>query len=611
MSRQIRLLLLVVSIACAAGFSRASESGPQGVNLAQLNGWDIVLAEDASPAEQYAAAELQSLLAQCTGLQLAIASTASRPEGHIFVGAGQAMGASPVGFSVEGFEPEDLRIVIRDKNIAIAGGRPRGTLYGVYVFLEDYLGVRFLTVDHTHAPPVGEWRVVGPTDRFYHPPLRFRWSYYGETNTRPEFAARRRCNTTTGDAKYGGTTGFGLISHSFGSQIPSAQYGKDHPEYFALIDGQRLAGGGNDFVDTEPCLTNPDVLRIVTEAVLAELKANPHRENISVSQNDNNKYCRCPNCKAIDDREGTPMGSLLTFVNSVADEVAKQYPQVKVGTLSYWYTRKPPKTIKPRPNVQIQLCSIECCMLHPITDPNCPKNVEFCRDMDNWGKICSDISVWNYNTNFSNYLLPCPNLRVIEANIRYFVGNQAKGIFMQAGGDSLGAEISDLRNYVMSGLLWDPNRSGHQLVNEFLDLHYGKAAEPIRRFLNLTHDNAATKGLHHNCFGRAADYGVDETITQAGLEAFAEAMRLAEDDTVRARVEKASICVHRAAVEPCWYASAGALDPALAERMRPLVKNLFELCRKHGVTMANEGRPVSDAERSLKKAFGLAESENF
>ena len=72
------------------------------------------------------------------------------------------MRRSQVGFDVDRFGPEDLRIVIRDGNIAIAGGRPRGTLYGVYTFLEDYLGVRFLTVDHTHVPPLGDDHPIGP-----------------------------------------------------------------------------------------------------------------------------------------------------------------------------------------------------------------------------------------------------------------------------------------------------------------------------------------------------------------------------------------------------------------------------------------------------------------
>jgi len=517
------------------------------------------------------------------------------------------MRASEVGFITDEFREEDFRIIVRNDNVAIAGSTrvgARGTLYGVYTFLEDYVGVRFLTVDHTYVPAIGSWRVVGPSDRFYRPPLRFRWSYYGETNRNPAFATRIRVNTVATDAKLGGKTGLNLINHSFHRHLSSQKYGKEHPEYFALVEGERkleVGGGG-----PELCLTNPAVLQIVTDSILDTLRKNPAMENISVSQNDNDKYCRCPDCAAIDKREGTPMGSLLTFVNAVADEVAKEYPDVMVGTLSYWYSRRPAKTVKPLPNVQIQLCSIECCVLHPINDPDCEKNVQFCQDLANWGKVCNNISIWNYNTNFSNYLLPCPNLRVIESNIRYFVHNNARGIFMQAAGNALGAEISDLRNYVMANLLWDPTKSGTKLANEFLDLHYGRAGEPIRRFINLTHEKALASGLHPNCFGRAKDYAIDETIAQAGLDAFAEAMKLAENDAARARVEKASVCAYRAAIEPIWYMKDDStVDPDLAKRMRPLVKRFLELCKKHGVTNVSERGKIEDETKRLKRIIGL------
>jgi len=415
--RVVMIISLYVLLVCPV-----SATVPSGVNLAKLANWDIIIAENASPSEIYAAEEFQSHFAQASSIRLSIVSQsdpATSGQHHIFIGSSPAMRASNVGFSTDEFGEEDFRIVVRDDNIAIAGqsqAGTRGTLYGVYTFLEDYIGARFLTVDHTYVPKIGTWRVIGPLDRFYHPPLRFRWSYYGETNRNPTFAARIRVNTVTTDAKLGGRTGLNLINHSFFRHLSSQKYGKEHPEYFALVDGERklkMGGGG-----PELCLTNPDVLRIVTDSVLDALKKNPSMENISVSQNDNNKYCRCPNCAAIDKREGTPMGSLLTFVNAVADEIAKEYPDVMVGTLSYWYSRKPPKTIRPQPNVQIQLCSIECCVLHPINDPKCEKNVQFCQDLANWGKMCNHISIWNYNTNFRNYLLPCPNLRVIESNIR-------------------------------------------------------------------------------------------------------------------------------------------------------------------------------------------------
>lgn len=177
---------------------------------------------------------------------------------------------------------------------------------------------------------------------------------------------------------------------------------------------------------------------------------------------------------------------------------------------------------------------------------------------------------------------------------------------MQAAGNALGTELSDLRNYVMANLLWDPSKSSRKLTDEFLDLHYGRSVEPIRRFINLTHENALASGLHPNCFGKAKDYAIDEAIAQAGLDAFAEAMKLAENDTLRARVEKASICAYRAAIEPIWYIkNKSSVNPALAKRMQPLVKHFLELCKKYGITHASERSIIEVESKRLKRILGL------
>ncbi|MBN1342799.1 MAG: DUF4838 domain-containing protein [Phycisphaerae bacterium] len=584
-------ILLIATMCLAVGAT------PQGVDLAAMQGWDIVVAQDAIPSEVYAAEEFQRMFAEASGVKLPIVRTIQTRGRHLFIGVSPGMKASAAGFDVSGFGPEDLRIVIKQDVIAVAGGRPRGTLYGVYTFLEDYVGVRFLTHDHVHVPPLGRWRIVGPVDRFYHPPLAFRWSFYAETNRHPAFAARNRTNTVPTEARLGGKTGLENINHTFRFLVPSKEFGEKHPEYFALIDGKRfpdVAGGG---LHTELCLTNPDVLRIVTERVLAALRAHPGQENISVSQNDNSAYCRCPRCAAIDEREGTPMGSLLTFVNAVADEVAKEFPDVLVGTLAYSYSRKPPKTVRPRPNVQIHLCSGECCILHPIDDPDCPMNTNFCRDMTEWGSMCKNVSIWNYNTNFAAYLLPCPNLRVIEPNIRYFVDNNAMGVFMQAVWNGQGGEFSDLRNYIIANLLWDPNRSGEALLDEFLRLHYRRSAPPIRRYINLVHDNAQRLGLHRACSGCAVDFGIDDRIVKAGLAAFDEALELADDKLVRARVEKASMCAYRAALEPIFALGDDALaDPDVIAKTAPTLNRFIALCERFGVERLSEGKAF--------KAFG-------
>jgi len=606
-----------------------SQTEPKGIDLVDLNRWDIVVDDDAVAGELYAAEEFQEFFRQATGVKLPIVCNIDRRDRHIFIGPGRHLKESDIGFGggVDDFGEEDFRIVVRDGNMAFAGGRPRGTLYGVYAFLEDCLGVRFLTADHTHVPKIDGACIVGPVDRSYHPPLEFRWSYYHETNNNEAFATRLRVNTVTENPRLGGKTGISLVNHSWSGQCPVSKYGREHPEYFALVDGKRKldSGGGGP----QLCLTNPDVLKTVTESVLRELEGNPSAKNISVSPMDNEDYCRCADCAAIDKREGTSMGSLLTFVNAVADAVVGRFPAVSVGTLAYGYSRQRPKTVTPRPNVQIQLCSIECCPVHLIADPDCPRNAAFSRDMTDWGEVCDNIYIWNYNTNFANYLLPCPNLRVIEPNIRHFVSNHARGIFMQAATPTPAGELSDLRNYMMANLLWDPNRSGPMLMNEFLELHYGPAAAPIRRFIDLTHDRAeaAFPHPHTNHYphwgGPASFYGVDESIAQAGLEAFDEAMKLSDNDVVRGRVEKASICAYRAAIEPVWYVGNpqrkeenqpawwpdiwvdGPADPALAQRMRPLVEQFLKLCSKYDVTQDFEGHPLDAAGSRIRWAVGL------
>jgi len=596
------------------------------VNLADLSGWDIVIPSEPIESEIYAAEELQHFLAEATGCELPVRRNAEGDRHHFFVGPSAAMLASNVGFDTSKMGDEDLRIVIRGENLAIAGGRPRGTLYAVYAFLEDYLSVRFLTPDHTHVPKTAEDHPLDELDYSYHPPLSFRWSYYGETNRNPAFAARMRCNTIPKDAKFGGVTPRSRISHSFHRQLPTSRYGEDHTEYFTLRDGKRLSDVKNDSRQTEPCKSNPEVIRIITESVLAELAENPGRSNISVSQNDNHLYCQCENCAALDAEAESHMGSHLALVNAVADAVAQKCPGVDVGTLAYVYTRKPPKGIGPRGNVQIQLCSIECSQVYPIDDRTCRRNKEFCKDLIGWGKICDDVCIWTYNTNFHNYLLPCPNLRNIEPNIRLFVKHGVKGVFMQGPGNAAGGDFSGLRNYITSRLLWDPDLSGEALMDEFLRLHYAEAAPPIRRFLDLLCDNARGKGVDANCFAHARDYAIDEAIGRAALAAMDEAAALAKSDAVRLRVEKASIWALRAAVGDLpkrlsagmrdqWNRGEITLDdfptmkPDEIAEKGPHMRKLLALCKKHGVDRWSEGWSLEQSTPILQKFLAQVASE--
>jgi len=133
----IAVIAVFASFACEASPTNANTA--QGVNLARLDDWNIVVADDAIPSEIYAAEEFQEFFLQASGLKLPIVHKITRWDKHVFIGPGKVMHASPAGFSVEELGPEDLHIVVRDNNIAIAGGQPRGTKCVCERYREDDL----------------------------------------------------------------------------------------------------------------------------------------------------------------------------------------------------------------------------------------------------------------------------------------------------------------------------------------------------------------------------------------------------------------------------------------------------------------------------------------
>ena len=533
------------------------------LTVSAMQNWHITVSDDATASERYAVEEFQKWFNQATGLTLPLGTTTNG--GQVTIGGSASLG------------DEDIEITVDSSQVQIKGGMPRGILYAVYQFLEELVGVRFLTVDHTYIPDASALQI--PCGSYtYSPPFSFRWSYYRENSDAPEFAAKRKVNTVTDAENLGGKTQQQLINHSFHALVPFGTYGESHPEYYALVDGKRdtdTHGGGPQL-----CVTTPEVIEIAAESAIRQLSERPEATNISVSQADTAAYCRCEICEALNEAEESPMGSHLTFVNAVAERIEKEYPHVKVGTLAYWYTRKPPKTVKPRHNVQIQLCSIECCTLHAIDNPDCEQNRAFCQDTNEWGKICDDIWIWNYNTNFRAYDLPFPNLRSIAPNVRYFLSNNAKGVFMQANGNGLTGEFSDLRNYLISQLIWNPHLDADAHLDEFVNLHYEAAAPPILEYINFLHDNVEERGLHPRCFPTPEDVGLDAESTQTIFDYFQQALALAERPEIRARVEKASIPAYKAMIV------AGGEMPS--QKRQTLIDEYITLCKRYNMSHAAE-----------------------
>lgn len=269
----------------------------------------------------------------------------------------------------------------------------------------------------------------------------------------------------------------GFFVHTFEKLVPRAKYFETHPEYFAEVNGKRI--------HDQLCLSNEDVFKIVVERLREEMVKQPEAKVWSVSQNDNFSYCSCPECQKINEKEESPSGALIEFVN----KVARDFPNKTISTLAYQYSRKAPKYIKPEDNVQIMLCTIEEDRNKTIEESSIdaikknPNAQTFAKDIKDWGKITKNIFLWDYNVDFAYSVSLFPNLHVLKPNLKFFMNNNAFQHFQQANSEP-GHEFAELKTYLISKLLWDINADQDSIINEFLQGYYGKASTFIRQYID-------------------------------------------------------------------------------------------------------------------------------
>ena len=362
-----------------------------------------------------------------------------------------------------------------DEHLNIIGGNGRGVFYGVVRFLEDYAGTRFFTYElETHtADPVAIPETVLVE---YQPVFEYRSTSWTAMTTDPLFCVKSGVNGFVGSITddMGGiiTYGSGLFVHTFGVLTET-----DYP-YPGYAPNPCLA------LDTAKGQEN---LAKVIKNLRAVLEKDPTVNIVSVSQNDTEDHCDCENCLAIEKEEGSPAGVLLRFINAVADDLATDYPNLIIDTLAYKYTRKAPLITKPRENVCIRLCSIECHFNHPLTTEKCSVCSAFRNDMVEWSKICDNIYVWDYTTDFSYYISFFPNLHVLRDNMQFFADHNVKGMFEQGNGQGLSGEFGELRAYLLAKLMMYPYMTEEEYnthMDEFLAAYYGAGWKNIRSYID-------------------------------------------------------------------------------------------------------------------------------
>ncbi len=547
-----------------------------------LASYTVVHAADALPGIVAAAHAIAETAVRTFGVTLSVVSDAARP-GACEIVLGDTNRPSPAADAAkEVIRHDGFALVMDGTRLHIIATTGRGVAYGAYALMEDYFGARFYDSRYRVFHPQKAVDVPADLCRVDNPGFMARDTFWydflnpatGEAAEGFDFIAARRNNAGALSALGGGVSYAGGLVHT----LPA------------------LAGTAHE-PGVQPCLTDEAVYETVRGNVRRWLDENPTATIISVSQNDSYAEqlgCQCPNCRAIDEREGTPMGSLLTFVNRIADDIKDDYPHVWVDTLAYRYTRKAPKTVKPADNVIIRLCSIECCFSHSLDDPDCPRNVAFVEDIKAWSAICDHLYIWDYTTDFLYYIGPFPNFAVLRENVRFFGDNHVIGMFEQGNYQSVSGEFGELRGYLLARLLWDPTMTEaayNNLMDEFLADYYGEGWPFVRRYIDLTSEIAAHRHLgiydhpHAILPFTDPDGKEDATLFYALLDLWDKALAAASEEPHRVHIRKSriqSLCLST-------FAPEGLLAADLRAR---LLSDMHAAIRESDVTYFREGSRV-------------------
>ncbi len=514
---------------------------PIYISSLPISSFVIVISENATDTEKYSATELQKYISKTNGSTLPVITDKSAPAAAEII-----IGKTSRTESFPHLGEDSYRIEARKGQLILYGGNDRGTIYAVYSYLEKYIGWRFFASDCEIIREKAHCNIYAGEVFEDKPHFTLRDPLYIETRN-PDLRVKQKLNADCipNDGRsfiphhMGYSVGSAYFCHSFPGLLPPAKYFAEHPEYYALRNGKRTTA--------QLCLSNPEVLEELTKNALETLRQNP-RQIISISQHDNQDYCTCEKCMAIAEEEESQSGPLLRFVNKVAEAIEKEFPDVLVDTLAYQYTRKRPKYTKPRHNVTIRLCSIECCFRHPHYDPTCEVNTAFQRDIIEWGEVCDKLSIWDYVTNFGHFTTALPNINILREDVRFFAEHNAMHMLSQGQHTGVGADFAQLKCYLISKLHWNPYMSKEEFeyhMEDFLKGYYGPGWEYILDYIKLLDD--VTMEQHHYIFEKPIDFVKYDEFYELCDKAIALCDTLSQEVRIRRlkqNVWYSDLCLH-------------------------------------------------------------------
>ena len=544
-----KLVAIVLVLACASSLLTACSSKntnptesstydpEKGINrkvvLSQMvkdgsSDYRIVYSAEATATEVYAAQEMQLFIYESTGANLPIVTDGMaehNPEKLICIGRNSI--ASNAGITVDVSELKEDGFILKTKgtNLYIMGGGNRGTLYGVYDWLEKILGIRFLDSEITHIPehqtvdlysmnvkeiPYFEYRGVLATSSLYGADPAF----YARTRNTHEHILQHVVNL---DEKYGGTiewysdinpTHNTLNYVSLEKYFKTAQQQQDNAHMYAQQG--ILTGGTRDICFTDGI--TPDgkldesmelsALKAAIESLKSYVQADPDCYHM-FGHMDTGDMCNCDDCLESHDKYGRT-GTYFRFANALLRETQKwadeelDGKQIKLVVFAYSASAEAPvkvntqtgkyeivdESVRPIKNMTVRLAPIHANRYFSMSEGK--HMIEYKDWLEKWDVVADDFMVWAYTVDFHRSMWYFPTHQSIVKTLKEYKELGVNYMMLQAIWQEENDWQSIMKNYVYLKLLWNPNRDVNALIEEFCYLYYGEiGGESVLKMIDL------------------------------------------------------------------------------------------------------------------------------
>ena len=502
-----RKLLLLIGALVAYGIYMPCTALAGQVDVSQLR--TILTGPAPSPLEQKAADELARYLKKIYGISLPVEPSASitkRTSNVILLGEKAVLAGEAISKKeLDRVKWDGYVVKVQDGRIAVSGARGQATLFAVAGFLE-HLGARFYGA--TEQVPSFQEKHIEEFVLFDRPTFEFRrinvpWqlkSSYKDMGDPRQAADPELFTKETGSDLW--------TDHTAGYLVPKRLYYDNHPEYYAMLKyGMRISK--KKFTDrrTPLCLSNPDVMKISIERMIAWIKKQPDKRFFPVTYGDTDVWCQCHECKNLDATPGQYADRNLYWVNGVAREVGKKYPDKVFLTLAYQQTRKSPKRLKPEPNVIVLYAPwwglSTMCRIHPYY--SCSRSLPAALDMEGWLKWAPDnLGVYDYSIG------PQLKMQAYEKKLKFWAKRGYRAFF-ELGNPK---RFRHLENFVKAKLAWDASLDPTKLEAEFCDAYYGPAGKRVAAFIQSLY---LEKGGNCGSHGQGRTDDMPEALTHLEL----------------------------------------------------------------------------------------------